>query len=197
MEEFRASFVPVDFPADTFDTCNGECTSNYWRCIINWISDTTKYPMHYIFTLILLCVVNRREAWVSSPIISKKAQLRAPLSPCKQPGPVSTLICIIVGRLFAGREWSSVEYQVSHRHIQEMQPNWENQSNICESVWLPQRTTGWSLLLCLCTWSQQLPHTQLSASLLVTIACTVGKSKLLNWKMHLHNDSLPIERPPV
>ena len=37
---------------------------------------------------------------------------------------------------------------------------------VCE--WLvATNTTGWSLLLCLCTWSQQLPHTQLSVSLLV------------------------------
>jgi len=33
----------------------------------------------------------------SSQITSWNAQLRAPLSPCKQPGPVLTLVCIAVG----------------------------------------------------------------------------------------------------
>ena len=66
----------------------------------------------YLFTLIWQCV------WLTggtlnSQITSQKAQLRAPLSPCKQPGPFLTLICIAVGHLqnrsrpFAGRKWSS------------------------------------------------------------------------------------------
>ena len=40
------------------------------------------------------CIFTAR---VSSQIISQKAQLRAPLSPCKKPGLVLTLICIVVG----------------------------------------------------------------------------------------------------
>ena len=37
------------------------------------------------------------DAKVSSQITSQNAQLRAPLSPYKQPGLVSILICIVVG----------------------------------------------------------------------------------------------------
>jgi len=121
---------------------------NYWRYIINWISDTMKCPMHYLFTLILLCVVNRREAWVSSQIISTKAQLRAPLSlPANSPGPVSTLSCIIVGHLFAGESgalWSIKCHIDTFRRCMQIE---KKKSNIwllgfwlvCESVWLPHK----------------------------------------------------------
>jgi len=45
-----------------------------------------------------LCLYSWNDhAWVSSQFTSQKAQLRAPLSPCKQPGLVSTLTCIAVG----------------------------------------------------------------------------------------------------
>jgi len=53
---------------------------------------------HSIVDFMKKCACGRgNDAWVSSQITSRKVQLRAPLSPCKQPGPVSTLICIVVG----------------------------------------------------------------------------------------------------